>query len=152
MSGSRNDDSGATDSGSTAAWDRPAGDPAGGVYDWFTRGLELLAGGHPAAAVQLLSRAVSEEPASRSIREALARAQFDARMYDEARRNFSEIVAANPADDYAQFGVGLASARTGAFEDAVHHLAIAAAMRPDNSDYARALRSVRATLRARRSA
>lgn len=126
--------------------------PAGGVYDWYQRGLHLLSTGHPAAAVQLLSHAVSAEPTSRSIREALARAQFGARMYDDARRNFSRIVADNPADDYAQFGVGLASARTGALDDAVHHLAIATAMRPDNNDYASALRSVRATLRARRSA
>ena len=46
--------------------------PQGSVYDWFVRGTALLHGGNPAAAVQLLARAASAEPDSRSVREALA--------------------------------------------------------------------------------
>jgi hypothetical protein len=38
----------------------------------------------------------------------------------------------------------------GEFADAVEHLALAAAMRPDNKDYANALRQARATLNSRR--
>jgi hypothetical protein len=58
-------------------------------------------------------------------------------------------VEASPSDDYAQFGLGLALARTGNPQAAAEHLALAAAMRPDLRHYTDALRGVRATLRAR---
>jgi Flp pilus assembly protein TadD len=82
--------------------------------------------------------------------EALARAQFDTGQYAEAAGNFRQIVEASPTDDYAQFGLGLALARTGDHGEAAEHLALAAAMRPNLRHYTDALRSVRATLRARR--
>ncbi|MQY08448.1 tetratricopeptide repeat protein [Actinomadura macrotermitis] len=124
--------------------------PEGGVYEWYTRGLELIRSGSPAAALQLLVRAAEAEPSSRSIREALARAQFGARRFLEAAESFRWIVEDDPAEDYALFGLGLSLSRAGDFEGAVEHLALAVAMRPDNKDYAEALRHVRATLAARR--
>jgi predicted Zn-dependent protease len=111
--------------------------------------MELLGRGSPAAAAQVLQRASTAEPASRSVREALARAQFDAGRYAEAADNFRMIVEASPSDDYAHFGLGLALARTGHPAAAAEYLALAAAMRPDAAHYTEALRSVRATLRAR---
>ncbi len=132
---------------------RNAADAAGteghDTYDLYQRGLDLLGRGSAAAAAQLLERAAAAEPQSRSVLEALARAQFDARRYDAAAGNFRRIVDASPADDYAQFGLGLALARAGDPEAAVEHLALAAAMRPDLRHYTDALRGVRATLRAR---
>jgi Flp pilus assembly protein TadD len=119
------------------------------VHAWYQRGMELLGRGSPAAAAQVLQRASAAEPASRSVREALARAQFDAGRYAEAADNFRMIVEASPSDDYANFGLGLALARTGDFTAAAEYLALAAAMRPDAAHYTEALRSVRATLRAR---
>jgi Flp pilus assembly protein TadD len=110
--------------------------------------MELLGRGSPAAAAQVLQRASTAEPASRSVREALARAQFDAGRYAEAADNFRMIVEASPSDDYAHFGLGLALARTGHPAAAAEYLALAAAMRPDAVHYTEALRSVRATLRA----
>lgn len=124
--------------------------PQGGVYEWYTRGLELLRAGSAAAALQLLTRAAEAEPQSHSIREALARAQFGARQFGAAAESFRGIVEAEPAEDYARFGLGLSLSRLGDFEAAVEHLALAAAMRPENKDYARALRHARATLAARR--
>ena len=130
---------------------RAAADPAGhDTYDLYRRGLELLGRGSAAAAAQLLERAAAAEPQSRSVLEALARAQFDAGRYAAAAGNFRRIVEASPSDDYAQFGLGLALARTGDPAAAAEHLALAAAMRPDLRHYTDALRSVRATLRARR--
>jgi len=111
--------------------------------------MELLGRGSPAAAAQVLQRASTAEPASRSVREALARAQFDAGRYAEAADNFRIIVEASPSDDYAHFGLGLALARTGDPAAAAEYLALAAAMRPDQAHYTEALRSVRATLHAR---
>jgi Flp pilus assembly protein TadD len=124
-------------------------DPAD-VHAWYTTGLELLGKGSPAAAAQVLQRAADAEPSSRSVREALARAQFDTGQYAAAADNFRVIVEASPADDYAHFGLGLALARCGDHESAAEYLALAAAMRPDRKPYTDALRQVRATLQARK--
>jgi len=118
--------------------------PDGGVYEWFQRGLELLRDGHPAAAATLLGRAADNEPHSRSILEALARAQYDAGRFSEAMAAFTALIGVNPTDDYAQFGLGLAASRAGELQLAAEHLALAVAMRPDVGHYARALRRVRA--------
>jgi tetratricopeptide (TPR) repeat protein len=119
------------------------------TYQLYQRGLDLLGRGSAAAAAQLLSRAATAEPHSRSVLEALARAQFDAGQYTAAAGNFQRIVDASPSDDYAQFGLGLALSRAGDHGAAAEHLALAAAMRPNLRHYTDALRSVRATLRAR---
>lgn len=122
------------------------------AYTWYRRGLELLGRGSAAAAAQLLGRAAEAEPASRSVLEALGRAQFDAGRYTAAAESFRRIVEASPSDDYAQFGLGLALARSGNPAGAAEHLALAAAMRPELRHYTDALRGVRATLRARNEA
>jgi Flp pilus assembly protein TadD len=122
------------------------------VHAWYLRGMDLLGRGSPAAAAQVLQRASTAEPHSRSVREALARAQFDAGRYAEAAENFRMIVEASPSDDYANFGLGLALARMGDHAAAAEYLALAAAMRPDAAHYTDALRSVRATLQARKQA
>jgi tetratricopeptide (TPR) repeat protein len=123
--------------------------PGGDSYAWYRRGLDLLSRGSPAAAAELLERAAEAEPGARSVREALARAQFDAGRYAQAADSFRQNVEAIPSDDYAHFGLGLALARCGDPAGAAEHLALAAAMRPELAHYAEALRGVRATLAAR---
>ncbi|MDX6287316.1 MAG: hypothetical protein QOG53_2801 [Frankiales bacterium] len=120
---------------------------AEGVYDWYRRGLDLLTQGHPAAATQVLARAAVAQPESRSVREALARAQYDSGSYADAKESFAYIVEADPTDDYAQFGLGLSASRTGDHGTAVEHLALAVAMRPELAHYRRALRAARAARR-----
>jgi Flp pilus assembly protein TadD len=120
------------------------GSPGGSVYEWYHRGLQLLGERHPDAAATLLARAADAEPESRSILEALARAQYDAGRYPEAMAAFTALIGVNPTDDYAQFGLGLAASRAGDLDLAAEHLALAVAMRPDVTHYARALRGVRA--------
>lgn len=127
------------------------GRPGGDVYDWYRRGMRLLDGGDPGAAAQILGHAADAEPGSRSIREALARAQFDTGHYTAARDGFRHLLESKPDDDYAHFGYGLASWRLGDLESAREHLSVAAAMRPDATHYASALGQVQATLRARSS-
>jgi tetratricopeptide (TPR) repeat protein len=129
--------------GSDHGGDSP-GSPAGEVYDWYQRGMELLNGGSPAAAIQILEHAAAAEPSSRSVREALARAQYGAKRYVEAAASFRVIVEADPAEDYALFGLGLSLTRIGEVTEAIEHLALACAMRPDNKHYATALRHARA--------
>jgi tetratricopeptide (TPR) repeat protein len=126
--------------------------PDGDAYTWYRRGLDLLGRGSAAAAAQLLERAAAAEPGSRSVLEALGRAQFDAGRYAAAADSFRQIVEASPSDDYAHFGLGLALARGGNPAAAAEHLALAAAMRPELPYYTDALRGVRATLRARTAA
>jgi Flp pilus assembly protein TadD len=118
--------------------------PEGDVYEWYQRGVQLLREGHPVAAGTLLARASAAEPHSRSILEALARAQYDAGRYQEAVISFTALTAVSPTDDYAHFGLGLAASRAGELRLAAEHLALAVAMRPDVGHYARALRGVRA--------
>ena len=124
--------------------------PQGEIWDWYARGLDLLENGDVNAAIQVLTHTANAEPESRQVREALARAQFDVGMYAEARENFEWIVSVNPADDYAQFGLGLAATKLGDLPAAVEHLALAAAMRPDITYYAQALRGAKAALTASR--
>jgi tetratricopeptide (TPR) repeat protein len=120
------------------------GQPDGSPYDWYQRGLRLLAAGHPEAAATLLEHTAAAEPASRSVREALGRAQYDAGRYEAAMASFAQLIAANPTDDYAQFGLGLAASRAGDLQRAAEHLALAVAMRPERHQYRQALRGVRA--------
>ncbi len=120
--------------------------PQGELYDWYLRGLDLLGSGDANAAVQLLQHTATQEPQSRAVREGLARAQFDMGMYPEARENFEWIISIDPADDYAQFGLGLAATKLGDLDAAVEHLALAAALRPDIAYYSTALRGARAAL------
>ena len=121
-----------------------AGPPEGGVYEWYQRGVQLLVDGHPAAAATLLARASDVEPGSRSILEALGRAQYDAGRYAESMTAFTALIVLSPTDDYAHFGLGLAASRAGELGLAAEHLALAVAMRPDLAHYGRALRGVRA--------
>jgi len=140
-----------SDGGHDSRWTREAAETSDGgdAYQLYRRGLSLLESGSAAAAAQVLERAAAAEPQSRSVLEALARAQFDAGWHADAAANFRRIVEASPTDDYAQFGLGLALARTGDHLAAAEHLALAAAMRPNLRHYTEALRSVRATLNAR---
>jgi Flp pilus assembly protein TadD len=118
--------------------------PEGDVYEWFQRGVQLLRDGNADAAAIVLARAADSEPGSRSIRETLARAQYDAGRYAEAMESFTRLIADSPTDDYAHFGLGLAASKAGELRLAAEHLALAVAMRPDLGHYARALSGVRA--------
>lgn len=128
------------------------GRPSGEVYDWYQRGLRLLDSGNAAAAALLLGHAIDAEPRSRSIREALARAHYDAGHFVAARDGFRHLMESRPDDHYAHFGYGLSSWRLGDLETAREHLAAATAMRPSTRHYATALGQVTATLRARSAA
>jgi Flp pilus assembly protein TadD len=109
------------------------------AYELFSRGVGLLAGGHPHQAAMLLARAKLIEPEKASIREALGRALYMAGRTHPARREFAKAVQIDPANDYAHFGLALACARTGERSRAIGHLKLAIAMRPGIPHYERAL-------------
>ena len=109
------------------------------AYSLYSKGSRLLREGHPHQAAMFLSRAKLIEPEKASIREALARALFEAGRMSRARREFAKAVAIDPVNDYAHFGLALACERTGQRMRAIGHLKLAIAMRPGMSDYERAL-------------
>jgi len=129
--------------------DRAPGDPEGTPYDWYQRAMGFLAAGESDAAAVLLTRLRELDPGSTSVLEALARALFDSRHYDDAIAAFTELVERSPAEDYAHYGLGMSLWRRQRFPEARDHLAMAFVMRPDRSEYGSALSQVKATLRAR---
>jgi len=127
------------------------GNPSGDPYDWYQRGLTLLAEGNTDAAATLLERVRRSEP-SPAVLEALGRALFESRRYDEAIEVLTELAERTPDEDYAHYALGMALWRKQAFPAARDHLSMAFVMRPDRSDYGQALSQVKATLRARSEA
>lgn len=126
--------------------------PEGSTYEWYRRAIALLDRGDADASLVLLERVLAEDPAAPSAREARARALFDSRRFEEAAEGFADITRERPDDDYAHYGLGMALWRLQRFPEAVEHLAMAAVMRPERSDYASALAQVRATITARAEA
>lgn len=109
------------------------------VYEWYQRGLELLAAGDVHAAATVLERAVGAEPDKGSLREILGRAYYGSRRYAKALEQFSHALDIDPANHYAHFGAGLCLGRLGRLDEAVGHLKMAAVMTPENADYTSAL-------------
>ena len=126
-----------------------SGGPEGTPYDWYQRAVTLLDSGDSDAAAVLLQRLRALDPDSTSVLEALARALFTSRRYDEAADVFGELTERSPADDYAHYGLGMSLWRLQRFPQARDELAMAFVMRPDRSEYGTALTQVKATLRAR---
>lgn len=122
--------------------------PQGSTYDWYRRGLELLERGDAAASALLLERAHVAEPNARHLREALARALFDAGRYQTASLHFRHLSVVDPVDDYAHYGLGMCLWRTGSIAAAKESLAMAVALRP-RDEYRAALAQVQATLKSR---
>lgn len=117
--------------------------PAGDLYDWLSRGRDLLAAGNPGAAATLLRHAHREEPASRELVETLARAEFESGQFVAARDLFADLVELAPDSDYARFGLGASLVRLGRHREALPHLTMATVMRPDRAEYQQLLDRVR---------
>jgi len=107
------------------------------VYTLYRRGLELLEDGSFEEATGPLAEAARQEPEKTSVREALGRAYFRAGRYPAAVTEFQAVVDRYPVNDFAQFCLGRALTKTGDRERARHHLALAANLRPERSDYRR---------------
>ena len=109
--------------------------PTESSYELYQRGLDLLEKGDFAAAAVPLGKVAAREPEKSSVREALGRALFRSRRFSEAATEFEAVVERYPTNDYAHFCLGRALDLTGKRERANRHLAIAANLCPDRSDY-----------------
>lgn len=104
-------------------------------YELYRRGMELLEHGDFAAAAVPLGKVAAREPEKTSVREALGRALFRSRRFDEAATEFEAVVERYPVNDFAHFCLGRSYDLSGHREGARRHLAIAANLRPDRRDY-----------------
>jgi Flp pilus assembly protein TadD len=105
------------------------------VYDLFTRGTSLLESGEFHQATVPLKKAATLEPEKTSIREALGRAYFRSRQFEEARVEFEAVVERAPTNDYALFCLGRALLQLGRPAEARKPLALAAQLQPQRRDY-----------------
>jgi Flp pilus assembly protein TadD len=105
------------------------------TYRLWRRGVELLEDGSFGEATIPLAEAARRAPEKSSVREALGRAYFRNRQFDEAAAEFEAVLETHPVDDYAHFCLGRALSLTGDLPRARHHLALAANLRPERRDY-----------------
>src|SRR3712207_5385641 len=99
------------------------------VYDLFKRGTALLDAGDFNQATVPLRKAARMEPEKASIREALGRAYFHCRQFEEAAVEFEAVVERAPTNDYALFCLGRSLMKCGRPADARKPLALAACLR-----------------------
>jgi Flp pilus assembly protein TadD len=97
--------------------------------------MELLEDGSFREATVPLAEAARRAPEKSSVREALGRAYFRNRQFEEAATEFEAVVETHPVNDYAHFCLGRALTLTGKRDRARHHLALASNLRPDRRDY-----------------
>ncbi|MEA2213689.1 MAG: protein-glutamine gamma-glutamyltransferase [Solirubrobacteraceae bacterium] len=105
------------------------------LYDLFRRGTELLEAGHHHQATIPLSRARDLAPEQTSIREALGRALFHTRRYEQAAEEFQAVIDRAPTNDFALFCLGRSLQLLGRHAEARQPLALAACLQPGRRDY-----------------
>lgn len=105
------------------------------LYRLYRRGIELLEDGSFGEAAVPLAEAARLAPEKSSVREALGRAYFRTRRYEQAATEFEAVIERHPVNDFAHFCLGRALAKTGNVRRARHHLALAANLQPDRRDY-----------------
>jgi Flp pilus assembly protein TadD len=105
------------------------------VYDLYQQGRRHLAAGMAAQATVPLEKAKRREPHKASIREALGIAYFRIRRYEEAEREFREMLEISPADDYAHYALGRCLEKRGKDAEANGHYKLASSLRPQSKHY-----------------
>jgi Flp pilus assembly protein TadD len=105
------------------------------TYLLYRKGMELLEDGSFEEATEPLAEAARRAPEKSSVREALGRAYFRSRRFEQAATEFEAVVETHPVNDYAHFCLGRALSLTGQVKRARHHLALASNLRPERRDY-----------------
>jgi Flp pilus assembly protein TadD len=105
------------------------------TYDLYQQGRKHLAAGMAAQATVPLEKAKRREPNKASIREALGIAYFRIRRYEEAEREFREMLEISPTDDYAHYALGRCLEKRGKDAEANGHYKLASSLRPDSKRY-----------------
>ena len=66
---------------------------------------------------------------------AFRRAYFRSGRYAQASEEFKAVVERAPVNDFAHFCLGRSLEKTGRWQEARRHLALASNLRPDRADY-----------------
>jgi len=115
------------------------------AYELYREGNRRLDDGDAAGAIEPLERAVTLEPESASLREALARALFATSRIRRARREFEQALALDPSNAYAHYGLGRTYEREGRLTQAGKHFKLASALSPQETYQRAAERIARRT-------
>jgi Flp pilus assembly protein TadD len=107
------------------------------AYDLYRRGMDLLESRHNHQAIVPLARARDLAPDKTSVREALGRALFHTRHYEEAAAEFQAVIDRAPTNDFALFCLGRSLQMLGRHAEARKPLALATYMQPSRADYRR---------------
>ena len=118
------------------------------LLEEYRRATFFFESGDPLGAARLLEPIVEAEPHNTAVRQLLARAYFNSAQLTKAEEQLRHLVEHDPSDHYAHHVLGRTLERLNRPAEALPHLRMAAAMRPDE-DYARALRRVEEALRRR---
>jgi Flp pilus assembly protein TadD len=105
------------------------------TYDLYQQGRRHLAAGMAAQATVPLEKAKRREPHKASIREALGIAYFRIRRYEEAEREFRQMLEISPSDDYAHYALGRCLEKQGKATEANGHYKLASSLRPESKHY-----------------
>ena len=112
------------------------------TYDLYQQGRRHLAAGMAAQATVSLEKAKRREPRKASIREALGIAYFRIRRYEEAEREFREMLEISPADDYAHYALGRCLEKQGKDTEANGHYKLASSLRPESKRYSSRIKNL----------
>ncbi len=106
------------------------------TYRLFQQGRAHLKRGMAAQATVSLEKAKRLEPDKASIREALGIAYFRIHRWEEAEREFREVLRLAPVDDYAHYALGRCLEKQGRRREANGHYKLARSLQPGSKRYA----------------
>lgn len=101
----------------------------------YQRATRFFEAGDSAGAARLLEPILEVEPTNTAVRQLLARAYFASAQLGRAEEQLRVLVEQNPSDHYAHHVLGRTLERQGRPQEALAHLRLAFAMRPDDYDY-----------------
>lgn len=105
------------------------------LLEEYRRATMFFEAGDPGGAARLLEPIIVAEPENSAVRLLLARAYFSSAQLGRAEEQLRTLVEQDPSDHYAHHVLGRTLERQGRRPEALPHLRLAAAMRPDDYDY-----------------
>lgn len=105
------------------------------LLEEYRRATVYLEAGDAAKAARLLEPIIAAEPGNAAARQLLARAYFFTAQLGRAEEQLRFLIDRDPSDHYAHHVLGRTLERQGRRQEALPHLRLAAAMRPDDYDY-----------------
>jgi Flp pilus assembly protein TadD len=116
-----------------------------GLFESYRRAEMFVADSRPLDALAALGPVLESQPDDASVQLLAGRAYLNSAQLRRAEQAFERVLAHDPSDHYARFGLGKALHRQGRLSEAHAQLKMAAAMDP-RPEYQEALGEVRARM------